>query len=232
VAVVYRENPAITAGQKGAKYCEGDKYDNAKNGWSLVFDLLTSLPADKFMDNYAVAKTKLNDAMKYRTGLLTTSLDPGAKKQIQTEILRIQMGKERLSEIYEGSGRLLDVFKGTNYAYEIDKWNSETRNDYKKVQDAALMIGKLMLDHPKLEEYLNTKAFFAGEKYFQVLAMGRMAYYGTGFFLDILAQKLAWEPLTGKLQNDLEDNVQAMGHLREKAAALYREIGCIENALR
>ena len=194
--------------------------------------MLTSLPADKFSDNYSGAKSKLEDAIKYRSGLLTTPLDAGTLQKVQSEISNLEMAKGRLDDIYQGSQRLLDVFKGTNYAYDIDKWNQQTKNDYEKVQDGALMIGKILLDHPALEKYLGTKAFFAGEKYWQVAAMGHMAYYATGFFLDILAQKTAWEPLTANLQNNLNYNTQAMESLRQKAAKTYQEIGCIEAALR
>ncbi len=206
--------------------------ESVDRAWSVVFDLLINLPADKFLDNYQVAKDKLENAMKYRTGLLTTPLDSTARKQVETEIRQIQIGREHLDEIYQRSERLLHVFKGANYGYDIDKWNSEEQDDYKKVKDAALMIGTIALDYPKLEEYLKTKDFFIGEKYYQVLAMGRMAYYAVGFFEDILAQRLAWEPLAGKLQSGLEENMRAMEDLRKKAAATYREIGCIESALR
>lgn len=223
-----RQRAQIAAATRDISKAYDQSVDRA---WSVVFDLLINLPPDKFLDNYEVAKDKLEDAMKYRTGLLTTSLSSAARKRILAEIRQIQIGREHLDEIYQGSERLLHVFKGANYGYDIDQWNSETRDDYKKAKDGALMIGKLVLDYPKLEEYLKTTDFFRGEKYFQVLAMGRMAYYGTGFFLDILAQKLAWEPLTGKLQNDLKNNIQAMENLRRKAAGSYREIGCIESAL-
>ena len=200
--------------------------------WSVVFDLLINLPADKFLDNYEVAKDKLEDAMKYRTGMLTTPLDSATREQIESEIRQIQIGREHLDEIYQRSERLLHLFEGANYGYDIDKWNAEERDDYQKVKDGALMIGKIALDSPKLEGYLKTKDFFIGEKYYQVLAMGRMAYYAAGFFQDILAQKLAWEPLTGNLRNNLNTNIQAMEALRKKASETYREIGCIENALR
>ena len=206
--------------------------ESVDRAWSVVFDLLTSLPADKFVDNYTTAASKLEDEMKYRTGLLTTPLDAAAKQEIQSEISLLQTIKARLEDIYKRSTLLLDVFKGANYAYDIDKWNQGTKDEYTKIREGALLIGRILLDHPKLEAYLKTKSFFAAEKYWQVLAMGRMAYYGTGFFLDILAQKIAWEPLTGTLQNDLKNNIQAMENLRQKAENTYREIGCIGDALR
>jgi hypothetical protein len=93
------------------------------------------------------------------------------------------------------------------------------------------MIGKILLDHPALEKYLGTKAFFAGEKYWQVAAMGRMAYYATGFFFDILEQKTVWEPLTANLQNNLNYNILAMESLSQKAAKTYQKIDCIKAAL-
>jgi len=204
--------------------------ESVDRAWSVVFDLLTSLPANKFIDNYTVAKSKLGDAMKYRTGLLTTPLDAAAKKEIQSEILRIQMAEGRLDDIYQRSMRLLGVYKDARLTYGFQKWTLQEQDDYAKIKDGMVLLGKIILE-PKLEKYLNTKAFFAGEKYFQVAAMGRMAYYGTGFFLDILAQKIAWEPLTANLQNNLNYNTQAMEYLRQKAAKTYQEIGCINAVL-
>lgn len=207
-------------------------YDKSVDrAWSVVFDLMTSLPADKFLDNYNVAKSKLDDAIKVRTGILTTPLDPAAIQKVQSEITSLEIAKGKLDDIYQNSQKLLDVFKGTNYGYEIDKWNSEEKGEYEKAQDGAVMIGKILLDHPALEKYLSTKAFFAGEKYWQVAAMGRMASYATGFFFDILNQQFAWAPLTASLNESIEKNARAMDVLRFNSEKTYKEISCLEAAL-
>ncbi|HEY9162343.1 MAG TPA: PDZ domain-containing protein [Desulfomonilia bacterium] len=205
--------------------------ESVDRAWSVVFDLMTSLPADKFMDNYNVAKAKIDDAIKVRTGMLTTPLDAADLQKVQGEIRSLETARVKLDDIYQNSSKLLDVFKGTNYGYEIDKWNSQEKSEYEKAQDGAVMIGKILLDHPALEKYLSTKAFFAGEKYWQVMAMGKMASYATGFFFDILNQQFAWAPLTASLNENIERNAHAMDVLRFKAEKTYKEISCLEAAL-
>lgn len=206
----------------------GESVDRA---WNVVFDLMTSLPADKFMDNYNVAKSKIDDAIKVRTGMLTTPLDAADLQKVQSEIRNLETARLKLDDIYLNSSKLLDVFKGTNYGYEIDKWNSDEKAEYEKAKEGAVMIGKILLDHPALEKYLSTKAFFAGEKYWQVAAMGKMASYATGFFFDILNQQFAWSPLTAGLMENIQKNALAMDMLRFKAEKTYKEISCLEAAL-
>ncbi len=61
--------------------------------------------------------------------------------------------------------------------------------------------------------------------------MGKMAYYAWGFYLDLLTQQAIWEPMTNKLQNNLNYNMQAMEHLRQSAAKTSQEIRCMEGLL-
>ncbi len=205
--------------------------ESVDRAWNVVFDLMTSLPADKFMDNYNVAKAKIDDAIKVRTGMLTTPLDAADLQKVQSEIRDLETAGLKLDDIYLNSSKLLDVFKGTNYGYEIDKWNSNEKAEYEKAKEGAVMIGKILLDHPALDKYLSTKAFFAGEKYWQVMAMGKMASYATGFFFDILNQQFAWSPLTAGLTENIQKNALAMDMLRFKAEKTYKEISCLEAAL-
>jgi hypothetical protein len=204
--------------------------ESVDRAWSVVFDLLISLPADKFLDNYAVAKSKLEHAIQDRIGRLTTPLDAAGLQKVQGELTRLQTAKARLDDLYQRSARLLEIQKGAGATHDFQNWTLEEQDDYAKIKDGGLLIGKLVLD-PALEGYLKNKAFFSGERYWQVAAMGRMAAYATVFFLDILAQQMIWEPMTANLQNNLDDNVRGMETLREKAISISREISCIEAAL-
>jgi hypothetical protein len=64
-----------------------------------------------------------------------------------------------------------------------------------------------------------------------VAAMGKMAYYAWGFFLDIVNQQVFWESMVNKQQNELKNNMQGMEHLRQRAEQASQEINCLEKLL-
>ncbi|MCX5817504.1 MAG: PDZ domain-containing protein [Proteobacteria bacterium] len=210
-----------------------EQYKKAQDrAWDVVFDLLTSVSLDAFGAEQVKRVKGIEDAITGKIALKTTPLNAAALQKVEEEIKLLQSTKFRLEEAYSSTDNLIALFKGVSYANNIDDWQRKNQSAWERAKTSLALLGNLALDHPALEKWLGKKAFFAGEKLWQVAAMGKMAYYAWGFYMDILTQIAIWEPMTANLQNNLNYNTQAMESLRQKAAKTYREIGCIEEKLR
>ena len=210
-----------------------EQYKKAQDRvWDVVFDLLTSVSLDAFGAEQVKRVKGIEDAIKGKIALKTTPLNAAALQKVEEDIKLLQSTKFRSEEAYSSTDNLIALFKGVRYANDIDDWQRKNQSAWERAKTSLALLGNLALDHPALEKWLGKKAFFAGEKLWQVAAMGKMAYYAWGFYMDILTQIAIWEPMTANLQNNLNYNTQAMESLRQKAAKTYREIGCIEAKLR
>jgi len=210
-----------------------EQYNKAQDrAWDVVVNLLTSVSLDAFGAEQVKRVKVIDDAISGKIALKTTPLNAAALQKVEDEIKLLQSTKFRMDEAYKSTDNLVAIFKGVGYGKDIDEWIRENHSSWERAKNSLALLGNLALDHPALEKWLSKKAFFYGEKLWQVAAMGKMAYYAWGFSMDILAQQKIWEPLAGKLRNDLINNIQAMEQLREKAAETYKEIKCTEKALR
>ena len=209
-----------------------EQYNKAQDrAWDVVFDLTTSVSLDAFGAEQVKRVKGIEDAIKGKIALKTTPLDAAGLQKVEEEIKLLQSTKFRMEEAYASTEKLIALFKGANYGKDIDKWQRENQGAYERAKTSVSLLGNLALDHPALEKWLSKKAFFYGERLWQVAAMGRMAYYAWGFYADILAQRAIWEPMTNKLQNELQYNMQGMEYLRQRAEQTSQEIRCLEKLL-
>jgi hypothetical protein len=209
-----------------------EQYNKAQDrAWDVVFDLTTSVSLDAFGAEQVKRVKGIEDAIQGKIALKTTPLDAAGLQKVEEEIKLLQSTKFRLEGAYASTKNLIALFKGANYGKDIDKWQRENQGAYERAKTSVSLLGNLALDHPALEEWLGKKAFFYGESLWQVAAMGKMAYYAWGFYADILAQRAIWEPMTNKLQNELQYNMQGMEYLRQRAEQTSQEIRCLEKLL-
>lgn len=210
-----------------------EQYNEAKDrAWDVVFDLLTSVSLDAFGAEQVKRVKGMEDAIKGKISLKTTPMDSAALLRLEEEIKLLQSTKFRLEDTYVSTQQLVDTFKGTKYGKDIDDWRRKNQDAYDRAKSGLALVGNIALDHPTMERWLGKKAFFYGEKLWHVAAMGKMAYYAWGFYLDILTQQAIWEPMTIKMQNELKYNVQAMEHLQQSAKQTSQEIGCMKTLLK
>jgi hypothetical protein len=208
--------------------------DAQERAWDVVLELLTSVSLDGFAAEQAKRLKGIDDAIAGKIALKTTPQDVASLAKIDEEIAVLRSARFRSEEAYAATEQLVDAFKMSKYGKDTDDWRRENENEdlSERTKSGLALVANLALEHPWLERWLRTKAFFVGEKLWQVAAMGKMAYYAWGFAYDILAQWAIWEPMTRRLQTDLKYNMQGMEHLRQRAEQTSKEIGCLEKLLR
>lgn len=206
------------------------QYQEAKDrAWDVAFDLLTSVSLDAFAAEQAKRVKGIDDAIQGRIALKMTPLDAGALQKAEEEMKLLASAKFHAGEAYASTERLIDLFKGVKYGKDMDEWRVKNQDLWNRTKSWWALVGNLALDNPALEKWLGRKAFFAGEKLWQVATMGKMAYYAWGFYLDLLTQRAVWEPMAMNLQSGLANNTAAMEHLRQRAEITSREIRCLED---
>jgi hypothetical protein len=209
-----------------------EQYNKAQDrAWDVVFDLLTSVSLDAFGAGQVKRVKGIEDAIQGKIALKTTPLNAAALQKVEEEIKLLQSTKFRTEEAYTSTENLIKLFKGANYGKDIDDWQRKNQGAYERAKTSLALLGNLALDHPALEKWLSKKAFFYGERLWQVAAMGRMAYYAWGFYMDLLTQRAFWEPMANNLQNELQYNMQGMEYLRQRAEQTSQEIRCLEKLL-
>lgn len=208
------------------------QYQEAKDrAWDVAFDLLTSVSLDAFAAEQAKRVKGIDDAIQGKIALKMTPLDAGALQKVEEEMKQLYSAKFHSDEAYQSTERLMDLFKGVKYGKDMEEWRVKNQDLWDRTKSWWALVGNLALDHKGLDKWLGRKAFFAGEKLWQVATMGKMAYYAWGFYMDLLTQQAVWEPMAKTLQSGLKNNMAAMEHLRQRAENTSREIRCIENLL-
>lgn len=212
-----------------------EDYEAAKErAYDFAAAVLIDLPLAKYADIHSTKVKQLDDTVKSLIARSMTPMSAAEREALSREIQLVQSLKANYVDSYTSTGRLLDVYAGAGYGRDIYKWDQDTRNsDFRKrALEGAMLAGKILLDHPKLEEYLSKKDWFGNNKLWQVVTMGKLAAYASDFFWDVMNLYAAWGPLADKLQSDLKNNTQAMEHLRQKAAQTSQEIDCLEKLLK
>jgi hypothetical protein len=199
----------------------------------FVWATLVDLPLAKYADIHEEKLKQLRYEVTAAIGKSTTPLSASGRELLQQEITLKGALAQRYEDGFKSTARLLDLYGGAGYGRDIDKWDRDTQHsdDRKRALEAAKLAGQILLDHPRLKDYLSPKEWFGGNKLWQVVAMGKLAAYGSDFFWDVMNGYLAWAPHVGQLNNDLQGNVQAMENLRQKAAKTAHEIECFEKLL-
>jgi hypothetical protein len=199
----------------------------------FVWTTLVDLPLAKYADIHEEKLKQMRYEVTSLIGKSTTPLSATERELLQQEITLKSALAQRYDEGFKSTARLLDVYSGAGYARDIDKWERDTTDsdDGKRALEAAKLAGQILLDHPRLKDFLSTQDWFGGNKLWQVVAMGKLAAYGSDFFWDVMNLYLAWAPHVGQMQNDMQHNVQAMENLRQKAAQTAHEIECFEKLL-
>ena len=211
------------------------EYEAARErAYDFVVTTLVDLPLAQYAD---IHETRLK-AMRQEIGtLMGKSKNPLTADELaalQKEIALKTSLADNYEEAFKSTGRLLDLYAGANYAKDITSWEQETRyaGDRKRLLEAAKLTGTILLDHPKLNDFLSKKDWFGGNKLWQVVAMGKMAAYASDFFWDVMNLYGAWSPMAARMQDDLRNNVQNMELMRQKAQATMAEIDCLERLVK
>lgn len=206
-----------------------------ERAYEFVVGLLSDLPLAKYADLRKARLAELDRMIESQKAMRSGPISEAARRAIEADIE--QMG--RLRTQYEAaSGSLekhLALYAGANYAKDIVKWEQETRKteDWRRGLEATRLGGKILLDLPWLEDkFLSRKDWFGGNRLWQVVAMGKMAWTASDFFWDIMSQYYAWQPLSEQLLRGMKANTQAMDDLRQKAQATLKEIDCLQRLAR
>ncbi len=210
-------------------------FEAAKDrAWEFAIATLFDLPMDKYMDIHNSKIKQMKDEIAGLIARSSTPMSDAARAALAEEIRLKSALAANYADSVANTARLLDLYKGANYAKDIDKWEQAGKESggFQRGVDTALLIGKILLDHPRLEEFLKKKEWFANDKLWQVVTMGKMAAYASDFFWDVMDLYVVWGPQVARMKNDLRYNMQAMEQLREKAARVSREIDCLEGLLR
>lgn len=205
-----------------------------ERAYDFVVATLIDLPLDKYVDIHSSKVKQMKDEITGLIGKSTTPMSDAARAALNQEINLKSALRANYEDSFAATGKLLVLYKAANYGNDIYKWEQDGRNssDNKKAQDGALLAGKILLDRPKLEEYLSKKEWFGNNKLWQVVTMGKMASYASGFFWDVMDLYVAWGPQVAKMKSDLNYNTQAMEYMQQKAAQTSLEISCLEKLLR
>jgi hypothetical protein len=213
----------------------GKDYDAAQErAYDFVVTTLIDLPLDKYVDIHDAKVKEMEDQIK---GLIAKSMTPmsAPERAAITEEIKLRSSlKYKFEDSFTATNRLLAMYSGANYGKDINQWEQDGRNsgEFKRGLDAAVLAGNILLDHPKLNDYLEKAEWFGNNKLWQLKAMGKMASYASGFFGDVMDLYAAWGPLASALKNDLNNNTQGMEQLRQKAAQTEQEISCFRGLLR
>jgi hypothetical protein len=209
------------------------QYHEAQDrAFDVVIDLMTSVSLDAFGAQQDKRVKSIDDAIQGETALKLTPLDAAALQKVEEDTKLLQSAKFRSEEAYAPTSKLIDLFDAASYGKDIEDWRTKNQDALERAKSGLALVGNLVLDHPALERWLGRKAFFANDELWQVRAMGKMTYYACGFFQDVVTQLAVWGPMTSKLQNELEYNVQGLEHLRQSAEQTSQEISCLEGLLR
>jgi hypothetical protein len=201
-----------------------------ERAYDFAVSTLTDLPLAKYADIHTTRIKFLENSIKGQNLARTAPMSDAMRKAMELDIMQMTALKDRYAEAFSSTEKMLALYAGANYGNDIYKWNEDTRDsgDWKRGWEATRLGAKILLDHPWLEKYLDQKDWFGGDKLWQVVAMGKMAWTASDFFWDIMNQYGAWQPLANNLLKDLQFNAQAMDQLRVKAQKTSQEIGCIE----
>lgn len=210
-------------------------FDAAKErAYDFAVTTLVDMPLAKYAEVYEQKVKQMEYEIKGLIGKSTTPLSDEARTALQEEIRLKSILKAQYQDAFAVNKKLLETYQGAGYGNDIYKWEQESRQSggWKKGLDTGLLMGKILLDHPKLEDFLNKKDWFGGNKLWQVVSAGKLAAYGTGFFFDVLDLYFAWGPQMEQMKKDLQYNAQAMEQMRQKAEQTSRQIDCLERLLK
>ncbi|MDP1654511.1 MAG: PDZ domain-containing protein [Hylemonella sp.] len=202
-----------------------------ERAYEFVVGLLTDLPLAKYADLRKVRLAELDRMIESQKALRNGPLSEAARRAIEGDIEQMSQLRGQYETAAASLERLLALYAGANYGKDIVKWEQETRQaaDWQRGLEATRLGGKILLDLPWLEDkFLSRKDWFGGNRLWQVVAMGKMAWTASDFFWDIMNQYFAWQPLADQLLRGMKVNTQAMNDLRQKAQATLKEIDCLQ----
>lgn len=202
-----------------------------ERAYEFVVGLLTDLPLAKYADLRKVRLAELDRMIESQKALRNGPLSEAARRAIEGDIEQMSRLRGQYETATASLERLLALYAGANYAKDIVKWEQETRQaaDWQRGLEATRQGGKILLDLPWLEDkFLSRKDWFGGNRLWQVVAMGKMAWTASDFFWDIMSQYFAWQPLADQLLGGMKANTQAMNDMRQKAQATLKEIDCLQ----
>ena len=211
------------------------EYEAAQErAYDFAVGTLIDVPLAKYADIHATKIKAMKNEITALIGKSTTPLSEAERKLLQREIELKMSLVSRYEEAFQTNEQALKQYNRANNAEDIYRWDQETRDAglKKRGLEAAKVAATMFLESEWLEEYLSKKDWFGGNKMWQVLTMGKMAAYGSGFFWDIMNQYGAWQPHIANLQNGMTVNTQAMEYLRQKAQQTSQEIDCFERLLK
>ena len=205
-----------------------------ERAYDFAFTTLIELPISKYSEVYEEKVKQMEYEIKSMIGKSTTPMSEAAREALSQDIKNMSILKSEYQNAFGINKKLLETYQGAGYSRDTYAWEQAGKQNgaWKKALDGAKLAGQILLDNPKLENFLSKQEWFGGNKLWQVVAMGKMASYGTGFFFDVLDLYGAWGPQAARMQKDLNYNTGAMENMRQKAERTLQEINCWERLLK
>ncbi len=120
------------------------RYDEAViRAMEAASDLLTSLPIDKYKNDYEASRKAILDQISGKIALKTTPLRAEELRKVDAEVRDLQIQKDQLEALYKRSLNLLDGFKAATYAKDTESWNRETTIKDVKTKDEDIKERRL-----------------------------------------------------------------------------------------
>lgn len=150
-----------------------------ERAYEFVVGLLTELPLAKYADLHKTRLGELDRLIQGHKAMRTGPMSEAARLAIDADIEQMSRLKTQYESAFSSLDRLLAMYSGASYAKDIVKWEQETKGgaDWRRGLEATRLGGKILLDLPWLEDkFLSRQNWFGGNKLWQVVAMGKMAW--------------------------------------------------------
>ncbi|HWR00406.1 MAG TPA: PDZ domain-containing protein [Chlorobaculum sp.] len=206
-----------------------------ERAYAFATTTLVDLPLARYGQEYEGKIGPMENEIKGLIGRSTTPMGDEARKALEKEIRDKMVLKVRYEESFGINKHLLDIYgMGGNGRDLYEWWESKSKEDgaWQKGLEGAATVGQLLIDNPAMSPFLEKQQWFGGNKVWQVLAMGKMAAYASGFFWDVMDLSLAWGPQAARMRKELQVNNQALDDLRQKSEKTMRQINCWERLLK
>ena len=198
----------------------------------VMQDLLIGLPSGKLgeiMDQYKAAAKGYDADISGLIARKTTPLDAAALKSIDDELTHLYAAKYRTEDMYRAMEIVVASGSGAGTA-ATSGGIAAISDDDKRIAKGGIELIKLLKESKKVEATWNK--YMKNDKFWQATLWANMVYNACGFLEDVVKQQLVWSPLAEQLQNNIAVNSKNMDQLRGSAAQSYKEIQCIENAIK
>jgi hypothetical protein len=188
--------------------------------------LLVDAPLEILQARREAMKEGLERGLRSVLGERSGALDRAAVAALDRQAYDHFRLKYVLENIYGRTERLHKTLTGAKSLADMAAWSEPDRDDYGKLKDGTLQLVEMLLGDESTGGALKLGRL-TGKAALRFLSLYKAVDAAMGFVGDIVAQKLAWEPLVDRLVASLETNRRAVKALQEKARDLRIRIDCL-----